>query len=276
MTEIKHPRRPAGRRKRRRQRSGLGRLAVLLAVLLAGYCFLRSMDGGLLRWTTRLEENPLKPSDFITVGDYVTCTAVPTRRGVDVSQYQQDVDWQQVYEAGFEFAFIRIGYRGNTSGELYADELARQHLSGAAAAGLDVGVYFYSQAISPEEAAEEAQWCLDFLGSTPLDLPVVYDWEWVGKNARTAGMDRETLTACAQTFCRTIEEAGQRSMIYFNSHVSRDLLDLQQLQEHPFWLAQYQEAMDYEYKVDLWQYTETGTVPGIKGNVDIDLMFLYG
>ena len=271
------PQRPPARKKRRRQsNSGLKRLLLLLAVLLAGFGILRSMDGGLLEWTTKLEKNPLTPSDFRTLGGYVFCTGVPTRRGVDVSQYQEEVDWQQVYDAGFDFAFVRIGYRGNTTGDLYADELARQHLSGAKAAGLDVGVYFYSQAISPEEAAEEAKWCLDFLGDTALELPVVYDWEWVGGNARTANMDRETLTQCAQTFCQTIEEAGRKSMLYFNSHVSRDLLDLKALQRYPFWFAQYQDALDYEYKVDLWQYTETGTVPGIKGKVDIDLMFLYG
>ena len=276
MTQTTNQRPPTRKKRRRQRRPGLLRLMALLAVLLAGFLILRGMDGGLLRWTTRLEKNPLKPSDFTTVGGYVTCASVPTRRGVDVSQYQEEVDWQQVYEGGFDFAFVRIGYRGNTSGELYADELAWQHLTGAKEAGLDVGVYFYSQAISPEEAVEEARWCLDFLGDTALDLPVVYDWEWVGSDARTANMDRETLTDCVQAFCETIEEAGYRSMIYFNSHVSRDLLDLQTLQGRPFWFAQYKDAMDYEYKVDIWQYTETGTVPGIKGKVDIDLMFLYG
>ncbi|MBQ7098446.1 MAG: glycoside hydrolase family 25 protein [Oscillospiraceae bacterium] len=276
MTQTTHRRPPARKRRRRQRRPGLWRLTLLLAVLLAGFGILRSMDGGLLRWTTRLEENPLSPTDFRTINGYVTCTAVPTRRGVDVSQYQEEVDWQEVYAAGFDFAFVRIGYRGNTSGELYADELARQHLAGAKEAGLDVGVYFYSQAVSPEEAAEEARWCLSFLENTTLELPVVYDWEWVDSDARTANMDRETLTECARTFCQAIEDAGYRSMLYFNSHISRDLLDLQALQEYPFWFAQYRDAMDFGYKVDLWQYTETGTVPGIKGKVDIDLMFLYG
>lgn len=276
MTQTKHRRPPAKKRRRKQRRPALWRVLLLLTVLLAGFGILRSMDGGLLRWTTKLEENPLEPSDFRTINGYVTCTAVPTRRGVDVSQYQQEVDWQQVYAAGFDFAFVRIGYRGNTTGDIYADELARQHLADAKAAGLDVGVYFYSQATSPDEAAEEASWCLSFLEGTSLELPVVYDWEWVGSGARTASMDRQTLTECARTFCQAIEEGGYRSMLYFNSHVSQDLLDLQALQSYPFWFAQYRDAMDYEYKVDVWQYTETGTVPGIKGKVDIDLMFLYG
>ena len=267
MSQTRKKRPPARKKKRRQRRRGCLGGVLLLAAVLAGIL--------LLRPSAQPAANPLSPGDFRTVDGYVTCTAVPTRRGVDVSQYQEEVDWQQVREAGFDFAFVRIGYRGNTTGELYADDLAQQHLTGAKEAGLDVGVYFYSQAVQPEEAAEEAQWCLDFLDGAELDLPVVYDWEWAGEGTRTASMDRDTLTECARTFCDAIDAAGYRSMLYFNSHVSRDLLDLKALADHPFWFAQYREAMDFAYKVDFWQYTETGTVPGIQGKVDIDLMFLY-
>ena len=95
------------------------------------------------------------------------------------------------------------------------------------------------------------------------------------RSSRDLRLAEQTLTQCAQTFCQTIEEAGYRSMLYFNSHVSRDLLDLKALRSYPFWFAQYRDSLDYEYRVDVWQYTETGTVPGIKGKVDIDLMFRY-
>ena len=206
---------------------------------------------------------------------YVTCTAGPTRRGLDVSVYQEDIDWAQVRDAGFDFVFIRIGYRGYSVGEIFADDRARENLAGAKAAGLDVGVYFYAQSITPEEAREEAQWCLDFLAGESLQLPVVYDWEWVDRSARTGQMDKATLTECAKTFCHTIESGGYAPMLYFNSHVSRDLLDLEQLAQYPFWLAQYRDQMDYPYQVDVWQYTEEGNVPGIEGDVDIDLMFIY-
>ena len=262
--EQPNPKRRSARKKRRKQR----RFIALLAVLPALFLLLRIPRDGLAR-------NPLSPSDFAIAEGYVTCTAVPTRRGVDVSQYQEEVDWQQLLDAGFDFAFIRIGYRGNTTGDLYEDDLARQHLSAAKAAGLDVGVYFYSQAVSPEEAAEEAQWCLEFLAGKHLNLPVVYDWEWVSREVRTADMDRKTLTACAQTFCQAIEAAGYQSMLYFNSHIARELLDLKELREYPFWFAQYRDALDWEYRVDFWQYTESGTVPGIEGKADINLMFLY-
>ena len=161
MTQTTHRRPPARKRRRRQRRPGLWRLALLLAVLLAGFGILRSMDGGLLRGTTRLEENPLKPADFRTINGYVTCTAVPTRRGVDVSQYQEEVDWQQVYDAGFDFAFVRIGYRGYSVGDIFPDDRARENLAGAKAARMQVGAYFYSQATTPEEAVEEAEFMLE-------------------------------------------------------------------------------------------------------------------
>lgn len=251
-------------------------LLVTTIILASIYIIWRVLGGtGSISRSSNLEPNPYAPTDFAVLDGYVTCTAGPTRRGIDVSEHQKEIDWEQVRDAGFDFAIIRIGYRGYSVGQIHADERARENLAGAKAAGLDVGVYFYAQAIDVREAAEEAAWCLDFLQGEPLDLPVVYDWEWAGHGTRTGSMDRETVTACFQTFCTAIEEADYQAMIYFNNHVARDLLDLEALAEYPFWLAQYREALEFDHRVALWQYTETGSVPGIKGNVDIDLMFLY-
>ncbi len=274
--EDRRKRREARKRQQQQRAAGCFCL-IVLAVVLAGLLLIfRVLSGpGEPRWTTSLKPNPYTPEDFSTVSGYVTCTAGPTRRGLDVSAYQKDIDWDQVRNAGFDFAFVRIGYRGYSVGEIFADSLARENLAGAKAAGLDVGVYFYAQAVSVEEAAEEARWCLDFLAGEPLDLPVVYDWEWVDHDARTGQIDKATLTECAKAFCEAIDAGGYEPMIYFNSHVARDLLDLEQLAEYPFWLAQYRDQMDFPYQVDVWQYTEEGTVPGVKGDVDIDLMFLY-
>ena len=222
-----------------------------------------------------LIENPYGPEDFIRDQSFVTCTAGPTRVGIDVSAHQGPIDWEAVRSGGIDFAFIRIGYRGYSVGIIKPDDRARENLAAAKAAGLQVGVYFYAQAIDPAEALEEAQWCLDFLGDEALDLPVVYDWEWVSAEARTGSMDKATLTECVNTFCEAIGQGGYEAMIYFNNHVSRDLLDLKTLQTYPFWLAQYKYQLDYPWLVDVWQYTEKGTVPGIEGDVDIDLMFLY-
>lgn len=272
----KHPRRSAQHQKPKSRGTGCFILIALLVLLSAGFLILRVLDGPVFsRWATTLTANPYGPDDFTTVEGFVTCTAGPTRRGIDVSQYQGDIDWDRVRAEGFDFAFIRIGYRGYSVGDIFPDERARENLAGARAAGFDVGVYFYAQAISVEEAREEARWCLDFLAGEALDLPVVYDWEYVSPSARTGGMDRATLTECVKTFCQTLQNAGYQPMVYFNSHVSRDLLDLEALQEYPFWLAQYKDQLDYPHQIDFWQYTETGSVPGIEGDVDIDLMFLY-
>ena len=266
------------KRQQNKQRRALGcfRLVVVLVLLLSGLVIFQVLKGPVFSgWTTRLTENPYRPEDFATQGGYVTCLTGPTRRGLDVSEHQGKIDWEQVHEAGFDFVFIRIGYRGYSVGDIFPDDRARENLAGAKAAGLDVGVYFYAQAITPEEAAEEARWCLEFLAGEGLELPVVYDWEYVSPSARTGGMDKATLTQCVRTFCDAIEAAGYQGMVYFNNHVSQDLLDLEALQQYPFWLAQYKDQLDYPYQVDFWQYTETGTVPGIEGDVDIDLMFIY-
>lgn len=265
------------REKARQQRAMTTFCLLVTTIILASiYIIWRVLGGsGSIGWTSALEPNPYAPSDFAVLDGYVTCTAGPARRGIDVSEHQKEIDWERVRDAGFDFAIIRIGYRGYSVGGIHADERARENLAGAKAAGLDVGVYFYAQAIDVREAAEEAAWCLDFLQGEQLDLPVVYDWEWAGHGTRTGSMDRETVTACFRTFCTAIEESGYQAMIYFNSHVARDLLDLQALAEYPFWLAQYREGLDFPHRVALWQYTETGSVPGIEGDVDIDLMFLY-
>lgn len=274
----RHPKkpRPSARRRKKKQQAARRRLLILALVLVAG-CLIFAVlaSGGLSRWTAAPEPNPFDASDFITMDGYLTCTAVRTRRGLDVSKHQGTIDWESVRAAGFDFAFIRIGYRGNTTGDIYEDDYARENLDGAKAAGLDVGVYFYAQATNAVEAAEEAQWCLDYLDREKLDLPVVYDWEYAGGSSRTAGMDKSTLTECVRIFCDAIADGGYQSMVYFNPHVGNDLLDLNQLQQYPWWLAHYKDTLDYPYRVNIWQYTETGSVPGIKGDVDIDLMFLY-
>lgn len=268
---------PTKRQRRRAQQpAGCMRIFTLVVLLVTGYLCFRLLDSaGLIHRTREPAANPYEASDFVMRDGYLTCTAAETRRGLDVSEHQEAIDWEAVRAAGFDFAFIRIGYRGYTTGGIYEDSCARANLEGAKAAGLDVGVYFYAQAISPEEAAEEARWCLDFLDWERLDLPVVYDWEYVGGSARTAGMDKATLTECARVFCDTIKEGGYGSMIYFNPHVGNDLLDLESLRNYPWWLAHYQNTLDYPHRVDFWQYTKEGSVPGIKGDVDIDLMFIH-
>lgn len=272
--EQRRQQRQAQIRKKQQQAAGCFTFLTILLLLLGGFVIFRALDSA-GQSAARPEPNPYDPSDFATRSGYVTCTAGPVLRGIDVSEHQGKIDWEAVKDGGFDFAFVRIGYRGYTVGSIKTDDRALENLAGARAAGLDVGVYFYAQAVSPAEAAEEAAWCLDFLAGQDLDLPLVYDWEWVGPSARTGGMDKATLTECVTTFCNAIRDGGYDPMVYFNAHLSRDLLDLEALTAYPWWFAQYKDQLDFPYRVDVWQYTEKGTVPGIEGDVDIDLMFLY-
>ena len=138
-----------------------------------------------------------------------------------------------------------------------------------------VGGYFFSQAITPEEAVEEANYVLELIQGMEMDMPIVYDWEYISDESRTGFVDARLLTDCTIAFCEQILQAGQKPMIYFNADQSHKQMFLEGLTEYPFWLAMYESEMDYPYKIDMWQYTNTGTVPGIDGNVDLNLYFTY-
>jgi len=222
-------------------------------------------------WT--MPSSPYTPEDFQHSDAFLSCSAGNTVIGIDVSSHQGQIDWQAVKDAGVKYAFVRLGYRGYEQGTLNADSFAAQNLKGAKAAGILVGAYFFSQAISVEEARAEAFFAMGILDGMALDLPLVYDWEYINDTARTANVDRALLTDCTLAFCQTVESAGYDAMIYFNSSQGRDMLELQKLEQYPWWLAKYDLKADFLCRVDLWQYTNTGKVPGIQGNVDIDLMF---
>lgn len=217
--------------------------------------------------------NPYGPGDFRFENGYLTCTAGESLLGVDVSEHQGEIDWQQVADAGIEFAIIRVGFRGYGSGKLVADELAIANIEGARAAGLKVGGYFYSQAISVEEAVAEAEFAMELLEGHSLDMPLVYDWEYVSSDARTGSMDPDTVTACTAAFCDAVRAGGYTPMYYSNLDLAGSLFQLSQLQDYPFWLAMYSDQMTYLYKIGMWQYTASGSVPGITGGVDLNLYF---
>ena len=221
------------------------------------------------------EKNPYGRLDFQYEGRYLGCVKAGTMPGIDVSYYQGEIDWEQVKESGIEFAMIRLGYRGyGEEGKLVEDKLAFQNIEGALDAGLKVGVYFFSQAITVEEAVEEAEFVLERIEKYHITMPVVYDWEYISAEARTANMDRRTLTDCYKAFCDKITEAGYTPMAYFNSYQSRQLINLYELEDYPFWLALYSDRMTFPYRIEMWQYTDSGRVPGIGGPVDINLFFV--
>lgn len=194
--------------------------------------------------------------------------------GIDVSSYQQQIDWQQVKEAGIEFAIIRAGYRGWSSGKLDQDDCFTRHVEGALDAGIDVGVYFFSQALTPEEAAEEAQYTLAMIEQYDISGPIVFDWEEVdAADARTNEMNMLMLTSCADAFCRVVSDAGYQACVYFNQAYGYEQFNLVSLEEYDFWLAEYNEIPSFVYDFQIWQYSNEGQVPGIEGNVDLNIMF---
>ena len=196
------------------------------------------------------------------------------RTGVDVSAHQGVIDWNAVSMDGIDFAFIRVAYRGYTEGDIIMDEYFHQNIEGAIANGLDVGVYFFSQAINEEEAIEEAGVVLDAIAGYDITYPVVYDWEEIaGKEARTTPVDNATLNLCVNAFFQTIEDAGYDTTLYFNQTFGYQRFDLVNLQEHTFWLAQYDKKPSFLYDFEIWQYTDAGSVNGITTPVDLNLHF---
>ncbi len=208
---------------------------------------------------------------------YLTYQGGRYAKGVDVSAHQKEIDWSRVAASGMSFAMIRAGYRGYTLGAITKDEYFDANMSGALANGMDVGVYFFSQALTPAEAEEEARQVLEWIKDYKVTYPIVFDWEEQDKdNSRTRNTDGNTVTACALAFCKVIKEAGYTPMTYGSpSKIYEGGLALEYLQDYPaFWLAHYTKETlptSFRYRYDIWQYSSSGTVDGIEGNVDLNI-----
>lgn len=208
--------------------------------------------------------------------EYVVDGDTASYFGIDVSSYQGDIDWNAAREDGVEFAILRVGYRGyGEEGKIRMDEKFIQNYDGANEAGIDVGVYFFSQATSVDEAIEEAKFVLDCLGDRRLEYPVVFDWETVvpldeNDTPRTEDVMPNTLTLSAIAFCETIQSEGYDAMIYTNKKQATIKYDMRQLANYPVWLALYDTELTYCYDFDIWQYG-TGFIDGIEGEVDFNI-----
>lgn len=195
--------------------------------------------------------------------------------GIDVSEHQAEIDWLAVKEDGIDFAIIRAGYRGYSEGKLFEDAYFKANIEGAISAGIKVGVYFFSQAINAAEGREEARFLLDIIDGYELNLPVFFDWENISytQEARTDGLDRETLTQSCLAFCEEVEKAGREAGVYFYRSLGYLNYNLQELTGLDFWAAAPGEIPDFYYKHRLWQYSYTGQVEGISGDTDLNILF---
>ena len=239
-------------------------------------------DGRSLSWVFPWKGaavSDLDAADFYTpdAGNLVsyTGTAYTAQQGVDVSYFQGEIDWQAVADDGVEFAMIRAGYRGYTDGVINIDQNFTKNAQGALDAGLEIGLYFFSQAISEDEAVEEARWLLEAAKKFDVTLPLVFDWETIGEAAaRTDGVTGSQMTACAQAFCSEIRAGGHEPGVYFNRWQGCYDYNLGKLTGAQLWLSADDVADDWYYAHSFWQYTYTGKVAGIEGDVDRNLRYL--
>lgn len=197
-------------------------------------------------------------------------------RGVDVSEHQLDIDWKQVAASGVDYAYIRVGWRGYTEGGLFEDVYFERNIQGALDAGLHVGVYMFSQAVTVQEAIEEADFVLERIGKYNVTLPVVFDWEKIeAAEARSHGLTMELRTDCARAFCETVKSAGYVPCVYFNRNLGYYGYDLTRLTDYEFWFSLPESGFpNFYYACDMWQYSFTETVPGIAEPTDMNLWFI--
>ena len=234
--------------------------------------------------------NTFSQGDFVWNGDRLEYVgdAYDTRFGIDVSAYQnrasenQTIDWNAVRNDGVEFAMVRIGLRGYSTGAINADAFYEQNIRGALEAGIETGVYFFAQAITVEEAIEEADFVISLLDSLDVEIngPVAYDWEMHDSTYRVYGTTPEMATACAVAFCERIAEAGYTPMVYAGQYVSYIKYDQGALAPYLSWYPEYKSTSSTNlyptlyYHMNYWQFSSSCSIDGIGGRVDANLQFI--
>lgn len=196
------------------------------------------------------------------------------RLGIDVSKWNKTIDWEQVQDAGIEFAIIRCGYRGASSGALVLDPMYEKNIKGAIAAGIPVGVYFFTQATNEVEAVEEASMVIRLIEDYDVDYPVFLDSESAGGKGRADVLDAEERTKIHKAFLETISAAGYETGIYGSRNWLDGEIDMTELSDYKTWLAEYTDIPAYDEYYHMWQYTSKGTVPGIGTRVDLNLCYM--
>ena len=235
--------------------------------------------GGAMEW--------IRPAEGVAVSDFAaedfakdaeglpeyTGEAYDTRLGVDVSFFQGEIDWEAVAADGIEFAMIRCGYRGYETGAIVADEQFENNINDALEAGLDVGVYFFSQSTGAIEAAGEHNFVLGLIEGYDIAMPVAFDWEPL-EGSRAEDIDRDELTAGAVVFCEMIKDAGYTPAVYLYRYTGYYEYEMERLGDYELWVGAIADWPDFYYRHLLWQFSITGQVEGIDADVDLDMEFI--
>lgn len=193
--------------------------------------------------------------------------------GIDVSKWQKEIDWDKVKNEGVDFAIIRCGYRGSVTGSLVEDPYFEQNIKGARAAGIKVGVYFFTQAVNEVEAVEEASMVISLVRDYELQYPVFIDTEGAGGNGRADSLNVEERTAVCEAFCTTVKNAGLEAGVYASRNWYNNKLTASTLESYAIWLAEYRSVPLYQGYYQMWQYTSKGKINGINGNVDLNVSY---
>ena len=195
--------------------------------------------------------------------------------GVDISRYQKDVDFEALKSDGIDFVMLRVGARGYKTGEIQIDEYFHENIKKATEAGLDIGVYFFSQAVTQEEAIEEAQLVLDNIKEYEILYPIAYDMEFIENDtARVETLTRDERTTVAAAFLNHINNAGYTPMLYGDTEWFVKRIDVAKFNASCIWLAEEADIPKYPYRYEMWQYTTQGQVRGINGFVDLNISFV--
>lgn len=218
------------------------------------------------------ERDALADSDRSEIKKLQTASG-NTKVGIDVSKWNKEIDWDKVKAAGVDYAIIRVGYRGSSTGSLVEDPYYDTNIRGALASGLKVGVYFFTQAVNEVEAVEEASMVIRLVRDFELTYPVFIDTEGAGGNGRADGLDQETRTLVCEAFCRTIQNAGYQAGVYASRNWLNNNLETARLENYNIWLAEYRSVPLYQGYYQMWQYTSKGKVDGIQGNVDMNISY---
>ncbi|HKM05103.1 MAG TPA: glycoside hydrolase family 25 protein [Lachnospiraceae bacterium] len=197
-----------------------------------------------------------------------------SRLGIDVSSWNKEINWKLVKASGVDFAIIRCGFRGYTSGSLVEDAYFIKNIMGANEAGVKVGLYFFTQAINEVEAVEEASMVITLCRDYNVEFPVYIDTEGTGGNGRADQLDKATRTLVCKAFCETMENAGYRTGVYASKNWFHNNLDVSQLVKYYTWLAEYKAEATYEGSYEIWQYSSNGWISGITGRVDMNISYL--
>ena len=192
--------------------------------------------------------------------------------GIDVSKYQKNINWSKIKNAGINFVIIRCGYRGYGSGVLVQDEMFVSHITGAKAAGLRVGIYFFSQAINEAEAVEEASMAISLAKKYGINMPIAIDSEYAnGGKGRADGLSKSDRTKITRAFCDTVKNSGYTPMVYASKSWFSNHLDVSKLSSYRIWVAHYAEKCGYTGNYHIWQNTDKGKVDGYSGYLDMNI-----